>query len=85
MCNVTKNRLLGKLPLDPNLLLSCENGKSITKTHPSSKCTEAYKKLVKKIYEVVGDEGGTDIIEHEDVEEEPYDIGKMEIEENKPS
>lgn len=40
---------LGRLPMDPNLLSSCERGLSFLETHPSSAAAASFNAIVQKI------------------------------------
>jgi hypothetical protein len=40
---------LGKLPMDPNMMLACEKGESFLETFPTSAASEPFKEITKKI------------------------------------
>jgi len=44
---------LGKIPLDPDVMNACENGKSILKEFPDSKSSIALKSIVDKVKKMV--------------------------------
>jgi len=46
MCEEMKAAYLGSLPLDPNLLQSCEDGKCFVERHPNSAAAEPLRQLV---------------------------------------
>lgn len=46
MCDDFKLKLLGKIPLEPDLILCSEKGKSIINSNPTSQTTKEYLKIV---------------------------------------
>lgn len=47
MCADLKLPLLGKVPLDPRIARSCDEGRSFLSEVPDSPAAEAYQKIVK--------------------------------------
>ena len=45
MCEDMKINLLGALPLEPKLLLSCENGDAMAEKEPESKSGKMFKQI----------------------------------------
>ena len=51
MCLEMGCKLLGKLPLDPKLALSCDNGENYFENYPDSPITREYMKIVQSLAE----------------------------------
>ncbi len=49
MCEDFGCAFLGKVPLDPALLMSCEGGKSFVASHPESPVSEAFVKIASQV------------------------------------
>ena len=49
MCEDMKINLLGALPLEPKLLLSCENGDAMAEKEPESKSGKMFKQIASLI------------------------------------
>ena len=49
MCEDLKIPLLGRVPLEPKLLLSCEAGKCFVAQHPDTVSARAFQEIVTKI------------------------------------
>lgn len=49
MCDDMKVPLLGQVPLEPKLLLSCEGGKCYIAEHPESQTAKRFVEIVKKV------------------------------------
>jgi len=49
MCSKYKLDLLGKIPIEPNVGLSSDTGKSIQENAPDSEAAKVYKEIVEKI------------------------------------
>lgn len=59
MCEEMDTPLLGKIPMDPRLLESCESGKCYVAEYPDTRTAEAINNIVKKIKENAGIEETT--------------------------
>lgn len=53
MCSDYKLQLLGKIPLDPVIVKSCDKGEYVGDNHKDSKVLEAYETIGKKVLESV--------------------------------
>lgn len=49
MCSNMNVELLGRVPLEPKLLLSCEAGKCFIAQHPDTQTAKAFSEIVNKI------------------------------------
>jgi hypothetical protein len=49
MCEEMKVQLLGRVPLEPKLLLSCEGGKCFVAEHPDTQSAKAFSDIVSQI------------------------------------
>jgi hypothetical protein len=49
MCEDLKVPLLGRVPLEPKLLLSCEAGKCFVAEHPDTVSAKAFQEIVTKV------------------------------------
>lgn len=51
MCEDMQVPLLGKVPLEPKILMSCEKGQCFVAEHPGTKSANAFLEIVKKVKE----------------------------------
>ena len=49
MCEDMKVNLLGRVPLEPKLLLSCEAGKCFVADHPDTQTEKAFSDIVNQV------------------------------------
>lgn len=54
MCSQMSLRLLGKIPLEPAVLISTEKGQCILESNPESKAAQVYKGVVEEIVKKLG-------------------------------
>eukprot|EP00357_Protocruzia_adherens_P033270 CAMPEP_0114984496 /NCGR_PEP_ID=MMETSP0216-20121206/7307_1 /TAXON_ID=223996 /ORGANISM="Protocruzia adherens, Strain Boccale" /LENGTH=335 /DNA_ID=CAMNT_0002346635 /DNA_START=27 /DNA_END=1034 /DNA_ORIENTATION=- len=59
MCKEFNIPFLGSIPLDPNLLLACDSGKSFIKEFAGSKTAEALKQIVTKIKTILKEQSSS--------------------------
>ncbi len=52
MCQDMQVPLLGRIPLEPQLLLSCEKGKCYATEFPTSQTANSIRQIIQKIVEV---------------------------------
>jgi len=53
MCKEMNLELLGKIPLDPMIARSCDEGKSYITQFPNSKASQEYQSIVTKLLRIV--------------------------------
>jgi len=53
MCQEMGITLLGKIPLDPTIARSCDEGVSFLETYPNSRATKEYRSIISKLLDIL--------------------------------
>jgi MinD-like ATPase involved in chromosome partitioning or flagellar assembly len=67
---------LGKIPIDPEMVIDCDRGMPFVMAHPNSEATKAFKEIVHRCKEYVGFKEIDNKLEKEKF---PYHFKKQEV------